>query len=195
MATQAKRDYYEVLGVERTASEQEIEEAYRKLVQRIRNAGGITAIDNLLQANRAHAVLRDSIKRLRYDKLGTEGPTQILPAKRNYYEVLGVSPDATQQQIQEAYEKLILGIRNTGGLRFIDGLLEANRAKTVLTDSAKRARYDELGFSEAAEEEFPRFEEFDRKILASEVNGNGFSEALGRLMDLFGDAIFTEVLS
>lgn len=69
----SKRDYYEVLGVAREASEQEIKSAYRKLAVRYhpdRNPGDAQAEEKFKEAAEAYAVLSDSDKRARYDRFG-----------------------------------------------------------------------------------------------------------------------------
>jgi molecular chaperone DnaJ len=68
-----KRDYYEVLGVERNASVQEIKSAYRKMAIRYhpdRNAGDPEAEEMFKEAAEAYAVLSDPDKRARYDRFG-----------------------------------------------------------------------------------------------------------------------------
>ena len=76
MATQAKRDYYEILNVTRTASEQEIKSAYRKLAMQYhpdRNPGNAEAEEKFKEASEAYSVLIDSEKRTRYDQFGHAG--------------------------------------------------------------------------------------------------------------------------
>ncbi len=76
MATQAKRDYYEVLGVARTASEQEIKSAYRKLALQYhpdRNPGNASAEEKFKEASEAYSVLCDGEKRARYNRFGHAG--------------------------------------------------------------------------------------------------------------------------
>ena len=72
----AKRDYYEVLGVERTASEKELKSAYRKLALQYhpdRNPGDAVAEEKFKEAAEAFAVLGDKDKRAAYDRFGHAG--------------------------------------------------------------------------------------------------------------------------
>jgi molecular chaperone DnaJ len=72
----AKRDYYEVLSVERTATEQEIKRSYRKLALELhpdRNPGDATAEERFKEASEAYAVLVDVEKRATYDRYGHAG--------------------------------------------------------------------------------------------------------------------------
>ncbi len=76
MEAMAKRDYYEILGVERAAGQQEIKSAYRKLAQKFhpdRNPGDKQAEENFKEAAEAYAVISDADKRARYDRFGHQG--------------------------------------------------------------------------------------------------------------------------
>jgi curved DNA-binding protein len=73
MATRTKRDYYEVLGVSRGASEKEIRQAYRKLARKHHpdvNPGDATAAERFKEIGEAHEVLSDKEKRAKYDRYG-----------------------------------------------------------------------------------------------------------------------------
>ncbi len=77
MAT--KRDYYEVLGVSRTATEVEIKRAYRKVAMKYhpdRNPGDKEAEQKFKEAAEAYEVLSDADKRARYDRYGHAGVNQ-----------------------------------------------------------------------------------------------------------------------
>jgi molecular chaperone DnaJ len=72
----SKRDYYEVLGVAKTATDQEIKSAYRKLALKYhpdRNPGDKKAEDHFKEAAEAYAVLADTDKRHMYDRFGHAG--------------------------------------------------------------------------------------------------------------------------
>lgn len=69
----AKRDYYEVLGVDRQASEDDIKKAYRKLAVKYhpdRNPGDKTAEESFKEIGEAYEVLCDRQKRAAYDQYG-----------------------------------------------------------------------------------------------------------------------------
>lgn len=72
----SKRDYYEILGIEREATDQEIKSAYRKLALKHhpdRNPGDTAAEESFKEAAEAYAVLADAQKRTLYDRFGHAG--------------------------------------------------------------------------------------------------------------------------
>ncbi|MGH9581253.1 MAG: molecular chaperone DnaJ [Terriglobales bacterium] len=76
LTTNAKRDYYDVLGVQRNASEQELKSAYRKLALQYhpdRNPGNADAEEKFKEASEAYGVLADAEKRAHYDRFGHSG--------------------------------------------------------------------------------------------------------------------------
>lgn len=73
----AKRDYYEVLGVDKKATEDEIKKAYRKIAIKYhpdRNPGNKEAEEKFKEAAEAYDVLHDPKKRQQYDQFGFNGP-------------------------------------------------------------------------------------------------------------------------
>ncbi len=72
----SKRDYYEILGVNKTASADEIKKAYRKVAMQFhpdRNPGDKSAEDKFKEAAEAYEVLSDADKKAQYDRYGHAG--------------------------------------------------------------------------------------------------------------------------
>ena len=73
MTTMAKRDYYEVLGIDRGATDQDLKSAFRKLAKKFHpdtNPGDVDAEKNFKEVNEAYEALKDPQKRAAYDKFG-----------------------------------------------------------------------------------------------------------------------------
>ena len=74
----AKRDYYEVLGIERSADDAAIKKAYRQMAKKYHpdmNPGNKEAEEKFKEVNEAYSVLSDPQKRSRYDQFGSEEPS------------------------------------------------------------------------------------------------------------------------
>ena len=72
----SKRDYYEVLGVSQTATDQEIKSAYRRLAVQFhpdKNPNDASAEEKFKEAAEAYSVLQDAEQRRRYDRFGHAG--------------------------------------------------------------------------------------------------------------------------
>ncbi len=84
----AKRDYYEILGVDRSASEEEIKKAYRRLALQHhpdRNPGNKEAEEKFKEATEAYEVLKDPDKRGKYDQFGHVGVGANTGYEESYY--------------------------------------------------------------------------------------------------------------
>ena len=102
-------------------------------------------------------------------------------SKRDYYEVLGVARNATDQQIKSAYRKLAMKHhpdRNPGDKVAEEQFKEAAEAYAILADEQKRSAYDRFGH--AAVSSGAGSQGFDPSIFAD------FGDILGGLGDIFG---------
>ena len=72
-----KRDYYEVLGVDKNATDEDIKKAYRKMAKECHpdlHPNDKQAEERFKELNEANEVLSDPEKRARYDRFGHDGP-------------------------------------------------------------------------------------------------------------------------
>ena len=100
-------------------------------------------------------------------------------AKRDYYEILGISRDATEDDIKKAYRKLALKHhpdRNPESKEAEEKFKEASEAYQVLSDPQKRATYDQFGHVEGVGQGFSGF------------GSRGFPDLSEIFGDMFGDA-------
>ncbi len=104
----AKKDYYDVLGVKRDASEAQIKSAYRKLARKFHpdvNKAADSA-DKFKEATEAYDVLSDAQKRKMYDQFGHAGPGQSFGGGRQPYAGGGAGVN---------FEDIFGGMRGGGG--------------------------------------------------------------------------------
>ena len=98
-------------------------------------------------------------------------------AKRDYYEVLSVNRDASEDDIKKSYRKLAMKFhpdRNPENPKAEDQFKEAKEAYEMLSDAAKRAAYDQYGHAGV-----------DPSMAGAGAAGmGGFADAFG---DIFGD--------
>jgi molecular chaperone DnaJ len=131
----SKRDYYDILGVSRTASEQEIKSAYRKLAFQYhpdRNPGSKEAEERFKEAAEAYAVLADTDKRHLYDRFGHAG--------------LGSAATGFDPTVFTGFEDILGGLGDMFGFGDIFG-----GARRRGPQRGADLRYDlEIAFDEAA---------------------------------------------
>jgi len=107
-------------------------------------------------------------------------------AKRDYYEILGVLRNASQEEIKRAYRQLALKYhpdRNPGSREAEELFKEAAEAYSVLGDPRKRSTYDHFGLEGLRGEGFTGFQGFDASIFEDfeDILGNffGFGDIFG----------------
>lgn len=107
MATQAKPDYYQVLGIDRTATDQEIKVAFQRLVTEFHTAGKPKTIDDvewLRTVTRAYRVLGDNELRPHYDR--TDDDSNLVSTKTHGYD------EAFLQQLEQNVDNQIVRQRS-----------------------------------------------------------------------------------
>jgi molecular chaperone DnaJ len=100
-------------------------------------------------------------------------------SKRDYYEVLGVNRDASEDELKKSYRKLAMKYhpdRNPDSKEAEDKFKEAKEAYEILTDANKRAAYDQFGHAG----------------VDSSAGAGGFNQGFGGFADAFSD-IFGDI--
>jgi molecular chaperone DnaJ len=133
----SKRDYYEILGVARTATDQEVKSAYRKLALKHhpdRNPGDKAAEDKFKEAAEAYSVLVDTDKRHMYDRFGHAG--------------LGGAASGFDPNAFTGFEDILGGLGDIFGFGDVFG---GGRRRAGGPQRGPDLRYDlEISFDEAA---------------------------------------------
>lgn len=105
MAAVSKRDYYETLGVERTASDDELKKAYRKMARQHHpdlqtgEAEKKVSEEKFKEVNEAYETLNDQEKRKRYDMFYHTGTSRVLDLRDSGVAAASVTPSTTSSKI------------------------------------------------------------------------------------------------
>ncbi|MCP4249453.1 MAG: J domain-containing protein [bacterium] len=115
----SNRDYYEVLGIDRTASADEIKRAYRRLAKEHhpdRNADDPAAEAKFKEVQAAHEVLKDPQKRAQYDRFGpaAAGNWQTGPTGEQVYSWSNEGPQINIDDLQDLFSAFGGGGAGTG---------------------------------------------------------------------------------
>lgn len=140
----AKRDYYEVLGLDRSASDEDIKKAYRKLALKYhpdRNPGDKAAEDSFKEIGEAYEVLSEPQKRAAYDQYGHAAFDPRMRAGRG-----GGFHDPF-----DLFREVFGGGGGGGGGSIFDELFGGGRVDPTAPQRGADLRYDlEIAFEEAA---------------------------------------------
>ena len=101
-------------------------------------------------------------------------------AKRDYYDILGVAKNSSEEDLKKAYRKLAMKYhpdRNPGDAKAEEHFKEAKEAYEILSDAGKREAYDRFGHA---------------GVEAAQNGGGGGGQGFGGFADVFGD-IFGDI--
>ncbi len=147
------RDYYEVLGVSRDASEADVKKAYRKLARQYhpdRNPGDKTAETRFKEVQEAYDVLSDKTKRSQYDRFGHAGPQAANGGQAGPFRWgAGGSPGFEAGSINAEDLGEILRQFGMGGMGGMPGMGGAGGAESPFTRRRGKGRRPEPQHAEA----------------------------------------------
>jgi DNA-binding YbaB/EbfC family protein len=136
------KDYYEILGVAKTATAEEIKKAYRKLAIKYhpdRNPGDTAAEEKFKEISNAYEVLSDTAKRQRYDQLGHEAFTSTNGAGYGGFgggnmQQIMKQAQAMQRKLQQAQEQLAEEeVTGTAAGGMVEVTLKGNKTPVAVT--------------------------------------------------------------
>lgn len=176
-------DLYETLGIDRTASPDEIKRAYRgKAAQTHPDRGGDA--DQFAEVNRAYLVLYDPAKRAKYDALGDADTTPDDELGKAVAIVIGAFDQAIVEAVQRGVENVDIVALARQSIR--KDISEGEQANASLREAIKRTKKvsHRLRFSGTGENFLGR--SLDQRIARDEQNIVGNNERLALLRRALG---------
>lgn len=194
-----KKDYYELLGIDKNADESAIKSAYRKLAMKYhpdKNPGDKVAEEKFKEINEAYEILSDSEKRKMYDQFGHSAFTQGGAGPTGYGNFQGFS-------FEDLINDMFGGFGGFGGF---SGSRSSGPRMTKGNDIHLEVElsFEEAAFGKAIDIEYLRTEECEHchgtggepgstKSTCSDCGGKGSQQFVQR--SLFGESITTRVCS
>lgn len=137
-----KRDFYEVLGIKKGASESDIKKSYRKLAKQYHpdlNPGNKEAERNFKEVNEAYEVLSDKNKRENYDRFGHAGVDPSYGASSGGYSYSGGSPFGQDIDLGDIFNSFFGGFGGRRGESSSNIPRRGSDAETVVNISFEEA--------------------------------------------------------
>ena len=144
-----RRDLYEVLGLSKGASEEEIKKAYRKLVKKYHpdlNPGDKEAEAAMKEVNAAYEILSDAEKKAKYDQFGWAGIDPTYGAGQGGYGGFGGMGGIDMDDLGDLFGSMFGGFGGFGGMGGRSSSRNSNRPQKGRDIEAEI----ELSFEEAA---------------------------------------------
>lgn len=185
-------DYYKILGVDRNATQEEITRAFVRLRRKYANDEKM-----LIEITKAYEAIKIEEPQIKPEhESRKEEPDLEHAESKNYYEILGIARNATQEEITRAFVRLRRKYANDEKMKLL-----INEAEKVLGDAERRREYDEelrqqeefqlhQDEIEAIQRQISNInEQIDQGIQLEQLTSEWFLSQLQKLKELYGRLI------